>query len=121
MSSKKREEEPGSFGYALAKALRPASDWPNKDDLLDVVYWGKQVFALVIGILFGLVPLTGIFAIGLYVVISTMIVQHFVVHYQKVDEDEVGGFWELAKEGFGAAFATYMVSWITVYSSVHHS
>ncbi|KAK6027717.1 hypothetical protein OSTOST_06251 [Ostertagia ostertagi] len=38
-----------------------------------------------------------------------------------VDEDDVGGFWELAKEGFGSAFATFMVAWITVYSAVYQS
>lgn len=37
----------------------------------------------------------------------------------QVDEDSLGGFWELAKEGFGSAFATFMVSWIGVYSASH--
>lgn len=37
----------------------------------------------------------------------------------QMDEDTLGGFWELAKEGFGAAFATFMVAWIGVYSAVH--
>jgi len=36
--------------------------------------------------------------------------------FQKDDED-FGGFWEVAKEGFGAAFATFMVSWVTAYSA----
>uniref|UniRef100_A0A1I8BKK7 YqzM family protein n=1 Tax=Meloidogyne hapla TaxID=6305 RepID=A0A1I8BKK7_MELHA len=33
------------------------------------------------------------------------------------DDEDFGGFWEVAKEGFGAAFATFMVSWVTAYSA----
>ncbi|KAE9420641.1 hypothetical protein Angca_007384, partial [Angiostrongylus cantonensis] len=104
----------------LAKAIRAGSEWSDKDELLDVVYWGRQVvLSLIIGIAFGVTSMHGILAILAYVAISTVVAQHFVVKYQQVDEDEVGGFWELAKEGFGSAFATFMVSWITVYSAVH--
>ncbi|KJH46299.1 Rab5-interacting protein [Dictyocaulus viviparus] len=106
---------------SLAKAFRAGSEWSDKDELLDVVYWGKQVLSLIVGITFGAVSMHGILAIVAYIVISTVVAQNFVVKYQQVDEDEVGGFWELAKEGFGSAFATFMVSWITVYSAVHHN
>ncbi|EYC42123.1 hypothetical protein Y032_0541g3173 [Ancylostoma ceylanicum] len=105
----------------LSKALHGGSEWSDKDELLDVVYWGKQILSLIIGITFGAASMHGVLAILAYVVISTMVAQHFVVKYQQVDEDEVGGFWELAKEGFGSAFATFMVAWITVYSALYHS
>uniref|UniRef100_A0A158P7Q7 RSN1_7TM domain-containing protein n=1 Tax=Angiostrongylus cantonensis TaxID=6313 RepID=A0A158P7Q7_ANGCA len=107
--------------FQLAKAIRAGSEWSDKDELLDVVYWGRQVLSLIIGIAFGVTSMHGILAILAYVAISTVVAQHFVVKYQQVDEDEVGGFWELAKEGFGSAFATFMVSWITVYSAVHQN
>ncbi|CAJ0582202.1 unnamed protein product, partial [Mesorhabditis spiculigera] len=103
----------------LSKALTSGSDWSDKDEILDVLYWGRQVLALLIGIVFGVVPMHGIFALGGYVAISTVLAHQFVIKYQKLDEDYLGGFWEIAKEGFGAAFATFMVSWITVYSSLH--
>ncbi|EPB69517.1 Rab5-interacting protein, partial [Ancylostoma ceylanicum] len=107
--------------FQLSKALHGGSEWSDKDELLDVVYWGKQILSLIIGITFGAASMHGVLAILAYVVISTMVAQHFVVKYQQVDEDEVGGFWELAKEGFGSAFATFMVAWITVYSALYHS
>ncbi|CAD6186922.1 unnamed protein product [Caenorhabditis auriculariae] len=109
-----------SWTATLGKALRPGQDWPDKDELLDVVYWGKQVLSLFVGIVFGVTPLYGILALIGYVAISSVIAQHYVVKFQKVDEEEVGGFWELAKEGFGAAFATFMVTWITIYTTLHH-
>ncbi|GMR59630.1 hypothetical protein PMAYCL1PPCAC_29825, partial [Pristionchus mayeri] len=104
----------------LAKALRPGSEWSDKDDLLDVLYWGRQVFALVVGIVFGVIPLSGILAIAAYAAVSTLVGQYFVVNYQGADEEQMGGFWELAKEGFGTAFATFLVAWITTYSAIHH-
>lgn len=50
---------------------------------------------------------------------STVIGHLYVTAYQKVDEESVGGFWELAKEGFGSAIATFMVAWIVAYSAFH--
>ncbi|GMS80692.1 hypothetical protein PENTCL1PPCAC_2867, partial [Pristionchus entomophagus] len=113
-------EEESGWSAILAKALRPGADWPDKDDLLDVLYWGRQVFALVLGVIFGVIPLSGVLSIVAYVAVSTLAGQYFVVNYQGADEEQMGGFWELAKEGFGTAFATFLVSWITTYSAIHH-
>ncbi|KAK6023323.1 Rab5-interacting protein [Ostertagia ostertagi] len=124
MSTSKRPPtvaEEYSWTESLSKALRAGSDWSDKDELLDVVYWGKQLLSLIIGIAFGAFSMHGILAILAYIAVSTMVAQHFVVKFQQVDEDDVGGFWELAKEGFGSAFATFMVAWITVYSAVYQS
>ncbi|MCP9262512.1 Rab5-interacting protein [Dirofilaria immitis] len=82
----------------LAKALVSGSDWPDKDELLDVLYWGRQILALMIGIFWGFIPLHGFLAIVLYIVISTTLGQLYATNFQKVDEDSLGGFWELAKK-----------------------
>ncbi|CAJ0957098.1 unnamed protein product, partial [Mesorhabditis belari] len=123
MSSRRHgsDGEPPKSGWkgTLSKALTSGSDWSDKDEILDVIYWGRQAVALLIGIIFGVVPVNGIIGLGGYVAISTVVIHQFVVKYQKLDEDYLGGFWELAKEGFGAAFATFMVSWITVYSALY--
>jgi len=95
------------------------ADWPDKDELLDVLYWARQVLALVIGLVWGVVPFHGLLAIILYVAVTTVIGHLYVTSYQKVDEDLIGGFWDVAKEGFGSAFATFMVSWIGLYSALH--
>ena len=103
----------------IAKALKRGSHWADKDDLLDVIYWGRQIFSLAIGVFWGLIPLKGIVALFLYVALSTLIGHFYLTWYQEKDDEDFGGFWEIAKEGFGAAFATFMVSWITVYSAIH--
>ncbi|EYC42122.1 hypothetical protein Y032_0541g3173 [Ancylostoma ceylanicum] len=70
----------------LSKALHGGSEWSDKDELLDVVYWGKQILSLIIGITFGAASMHGVLAILAYVVISTMVAQHFVVKYQQVNQ-----------------------------------
>ncbi|PAV84880.1 hypothetical protein WR25_06477 isoform A [Diploscapter pachys] len=117
----KAEDGDPSWTQTLQKAFRSGGDWQDKDELLDVVYWGKQILAVLIGVVFGLTPLYGILAIATYVAISTLVTQHYVTKFQGIDEEELGGFWELAKEGFGSAFASFMVSWITVFSAVYHT
>ena len=51
----------------------------------------------VLGVLWGLVPFHGLLAIILYVAIITVSCHLYVTVYQGVDEESVGGFWELAK------------------------
>uniref|UniRef100_A0A183BS59 DUF727 domain-containing protein n=1 Tax=Globodera pallida TaxID=36090 RepID=A0A183BS59_GLOPA len=41
----------------ISKALRRRSQWSDKDELLDVLYWGRQLLSLCIGICWGLVPM----------------------------------------------------------------
>lgn len=60
------------------------SEWQDKDELLDVIYWGRQVLGLAIGIIWGAIPLHGLFAIVLYVVITTVAGQFYVSSFQKV-------------------------------------
>lgn len=45
------------------RALTRKSEWPDKDEFLDVIYWSRQVIGLVIGLFWGLLPLKGFIAI----------------------------------------------------------
>lgn len=101
------------------KAITKSSEWPDKEELLDVVYWSRQVLAVGIGVLFGLVPIAGILGILLYCAITTFTLNFYVSEFQKQDIEDLGGFFELAKEGFMSAFASFLVVWIIVYSTLH--
>ncbi|KAF7633224.1 hypothetical protein Mgra_00007415, partial [Meloidogyne graminicola] len=57
----------------IIKALSRRSCWVDKDELLDIVYWGKQILSLLIGLLWGLIPLKGFVALFLYIMISTIV------------------------------------------------
>jgi len=105
----------------LSRAITSCSSWPDKEELLDVVYWSRQLLALVMGLLWGVLPLTGIIAIILYVAATTLALNFYVIGFQKQDIEEYGGFMEVAKEGFMSALATFLVMWIIVYTSMHFS
>lgn len=105
----------------FSRAITKSSSWPDKDELLDVVYWSRQLLALVLGMIWGLLPLTGIFGILLYVAATTLMLNSYVTSFQKQDIEDYGGFMDVAKEGFMSAFATFLVAWIIVYSSMHFS
>lgn len=103
----------------VVKALTPNSKWEDKDDLLDIVYWSRQLIALVIGFVWGLIGIKGILGILTYCAITAVVMNFYVTNLQGQDLDDYGGFFELAKEGFMSSFATFLVMWIIVYSSFY--
>jgi len=102
------------------KSMTVNSEWENKDDLLDVIYWLRQVFAIINGIAWGLLPVQGLFGIALFLAINCLIVYIYTSKYQKVDEDDFGGIQELLKEGLFTAFAVFVVSWVMVYTATYN-
>jgi len=105
----------------FTRAITQGSLWPEKEELLDVVYWSRQLLAMALGLIWGLVPLYGIIAIAVYVGASAVILNFYVTGFQNQDIEEYGGFMEVAKEGFMSAFASFLVTWIITYTSMHES
>ncbi|KRY61557.1 Pre-mRNA-splicing factor ISY1 -like protein [Trichinella britovi] len=95
-------------GELFSKAIQAKSDWTDKDDLLDVIYWFKQIFSLLFGIGCGLLPVEGFSVIAFYLMVSTLVTHFYITAFQCFDEDELGGISEVFKEGFSSAFATFM-------------
>uniref|UniRef100_A0A0K0EQ46 Hexosyltransferase n=1 Tax=Strongyloides stercoralis TaxID=6248 RepID=A0A0K0EQ46_STRER len=111
--------EKPSIISSISKALKPNSEWYSKDEILDVVYWGKQILSIAIGIVWGLLPFTGIGSILAFAVASGVSSHLYVTRFQGYDEDDLGGFFEIAKEGLSTAFATFMITWIITYTLFH--
>ncbi|XP_057291216.1 GEL complex subunit OPTI-like [Hydractinia symbiolongicarpus] len=101
------------------KSLTIDAAWDEKDDLLDVIYWMRQVFAVINGIAWGLIPLQGILGLGLFFAINCAIVYIYISKFQKIDEDDYGGIQEILKEGLFTAFAVFLVCWIMIYTGLH--
>lgn len=104
---------------SLHKAITAKSNFEDKDELLDIVYWGRQIVGLVLGVIFGLIPLKGSPAIALFVALSCGITYLYCIKFQCIDEEEYGGLWEILKEGFVTGFASFMVVWIIVYTGIN--
>ncbi|XP_030068845.1 GEL complex subunit OPTI isoform X2 [Microcaecilia unicolor] len=100
ISARRKEEHAVSNGAVKAspwsKALRGDSVWEDKDEFLDVIYWFRQIIAIVLGVIWGIVPLKGFVGIA--------------ISFQQIDEEEYGGTWELTKEGFMTSFALFLPS-----------
>jgi GEL complex subunit OPTI len=101
----------------LQKVLSRDSDW-EKEDLCDVLYWGRQMFAVVAGIVWGVLAITGFLGIAGYAALAGFVFFSFYTKVLEVDDEEFGR-WDLATEGFGTAFGVFMVSWICTYSTFH--
>lgn len=110
----------GSVSATVKKAFKKNSSWEDKDEFLDVIYWFRQVLAILLGIIWGLLPLKGILAIALFALINAGVLYIYFTNFQKIDEEEYGGPWELTKEGFMTSFALFLVIWIIFYSAVHY-
>ncbi|XP_056644070.1 GEL complex subunit OPTI isoform X2 [Diorhabda sublineata] len=91
---------------AWSRAFTSNSEWPDKEEFLDVIYWFRQALGILLGIIWGLIALKGF--LGL------------MLNFQNVDEDEYGGAWELTKEGFMTSFAGFLVTWIIIYSGLYY-
>ncbi|KAJ8936125.1 hypothetical protein NQ318_022207 [Aromia moschata] len=102
------------------RAFTSTSDWPDKEEFLDVIYWARQALGIILGIVWGLLPLEGFLGIMLFVLINAGVIYFYFSNFQNIDEEEYGGAWELTKEGFMTSFAGFLVTWIIIYSGLYH-
>jgi hypothetical protein len=74
----------------------------------------------VIGILFGIIPLTGFVGLASFGLASSAYVYLYCTLFANIDDEEAhGGIFEIIKEGFMTNAASFIVTWIIVYSYVH--
>ena len=128
-------EKTMSVWSSVNKIFTYQADWPEKEEFLDVIYWSRQILGLVIGCVWGLLPLKGFIGILLFGALSAgliyvwftavqgeLAVKIFLVktdYFPGIDEAEYGGAWELTKEGFLSGTAGFFVTWIIVYTGLH--
>lgn len=121
--SRSKSEKNGNGGKCevsvWTRAITANSEWPDKEEFLDVIYWTRQVIGIIVGIGWGLIPLKGFLALLLFVLVNAGITYLYFSSFQQIDEEEFGGVWELTKEGFMTSFAGFLVTWIIIYSGLH--
>ncbi|KAI3381571.1 hypothetical protein SNEBB_008730 [Seison nebaliae] len=91
-------------------------DWKDKDDFLDSVYWGRQLMALITGIIWGFLPLVGYIGILLFIAVNIVTITIYTKFFQRVNDEDYGGMLEIFKEGMGACIAIFMLSWISSFT-----
>lgn len=91
--------------------------WEDKDDVLDAVYWYRQVLAIVMGVIWGLLGLTGILGFVSFAVLNS-IAAYAIANRTGYDFDP-DEYYLSVKEGFMTTLATFLVTWIVTYTATH--
>ncbi|CAK9797043.1 Respirasome Complex Assembly Factor 1 [Anthophora quadrimaculata] len=121
--SRSKSENIGNGGKCelsvWTRAITANSEWPDKEEFFDVIYWARQAIGIIVGIGWGLIPLTGLVALLSFILVNAGVTYLYFSNFQQIDEEEFGGMWELIKEGFVTSIAGFLVTWIIIYSGWH--
>lgn len=117
MTTKSSSGEEGQKGPLWRRVLSPRQHWDDKDEFLDGLYWMRQIVSISLGVVWGVLQLAGFIAMAMYIIISSVIVFGYTLLYQNVDAEEVGGAWEVLKEGFMSSYALFLITWIIFYTA----
>nr|CAG4647598.1 EOG090X0M4M [Megafenestra aurita] len=115
-NKKEKPELPSVWSRMLSKN----AEWPDKDEFLDVIYWARQILAIILGLVWGVFSIQGFLGLSLFAAANAGLLYIYFSSFQSIDEEEYGGAWELTKEGFMTSFAGFLVTWTIVYSGLHH-
>mmetsp|Transcript_34610 Transcript_34610/g.80941 ORF Transcript_34610/g.80941 Transcript_34610/m.80941 type:complete len:121 (-) Transcript_34610:68-430(-) len=99
----------------LAKVTRRDEDW-QKSEILEAVHWFRQFQGLVLGILFGLIPIEGYVGNVAFLIVNSVLPLIFVTSWLGCDEDDFGGRVELIKESMSAAYLSFAFWWVVTYT-----
>jgi len=103
------------------KAFTRNSQWEDKEQFLDVIYWIRQILGVIVGIALGLTPLKGYVGLASFLVINSGLPYLYMINFQAIDYDDYGGLWELTKEGFALSMAGFLMVWTVTYTVAHQS
>lgn len=92
-------------------------DW-DTDEVLDSVYWLRQLLAVVCGVIWGAAPLTGLIAFLAFVAVVFGGIAIWTGR-QGIDTDLHGGGNAVYNEGVGPALALFVLTWVTTYTALH--
>lgn len=54
-----------TFSQLVKLGLTKNAEWPDEEIFLDWIYWSRQIVGLFLGVIWGLIPLTGFFGLAL--------------------------------------------------------
>ncbi|XP_070506199.1 GEL complex subunit OPTI [Chironomus tepperi] len=107
-----------SFSALMKMGLSSKTEWPDTEIFLDWIYWSRQIVGLFLGLIWGVIPLTGFIGLIAFGLCSSGYVYLYCTTHN-IDDEEHGGIWEIVKEGFMTNFASFLVTWIITYSCMH--
>lgn len=91
----------------------------DKDEFMNVFYWGRQVFAFMLAVVYGVVPLKGTGALLLFIGINIGIVYLYAANRQNKKHGTYIGAWELMKNGFITSSVGFIIVWLIVFRTIY--
>lgn len=105
---------------SISKALKYNAKWDTDNFVKfpEAVHWLRQLIALSCGLVCGLLPVTGVVAIVVFLFLNTYIPYYYYTTYANVNVDDFGAQ-KLLMEGYQSSAALFMLVWVLVFSSLH--
>ncbi|KXZ56092.1 hypothetical protein GPECTOR_2g974 [Gonium pectorale] len=116
--AKGKAGQPSSQGLAsYLERIRqgPEASW-TKDELLTCVHWQKQLTALIIGVVWGFLPLKGLEGFIYFFVVQLLSTIVFYRGVLRVDEEVHGGVGEALVDGFHTSTAMFVLFWVLTFN-----
>eukprot|EP00270_Netrium_digitus_P009073 TRINITY_DN2753_c0_g1_i3.p1 TRINITY_DN2753_c0_g1~~TRINITY_DN2753_c0_g1_i3.p1 ORF type:complete len:129 (-),score=20.65 TRINITY_DN2753_c0_g1_i3:338-724(-) len=105
-------------GFNWRKLVDRDHDW-DRDELGDVLHWMRQIEALICGLIWGLIPLTGGLWFAAFMALNLGSVFLYYNQLLCIDEEDFGGHSVLMQEGMLSSVGLFMLVWILIYSCVY--
>jgi hypothetical protein len=108
-------ENKSLFSKALAREAEL-----TKEEIYDILFYLKEIFGALIGVLIALIGITGLPGIIAFAIAISLLSYLYVFKYLGVDE-EVVETKDVLKEHFMNGFFPFMLSWIVTYNLINFS
>ena len=87
----------------------------EKDEILDVLFWFRQLVSVLFGLAAGLSGQTGAAVIIMYVMLMFASSYYYQTIYLEIDPEDFNPN-ELMMEGLGNCVGLFLLSWILLYT-----
>jgi hypothetical protein len=101
----------------LKKAFKMGEEF-TKEEVFDILFYAKEVFGLILGVVIALAGVMGLIGIVAFVLAISLLNYLYVYRFLGVD-DEVVETKDVLKEHFMNGFFPFLLSWVIVYNLIN--
>jgi hypothetical protein len=91
----------------------------TKEEVLDILFYMKEVFGFIIGIIVGVIGLMGLTGLIAYVLAASILSYLYVYKFLGVEEDTVETK-DTLKEHFMNGFFPFLLTWIILHNLINY-
>ena len=118
MSKKQSTSEDTKSTLQKAFAFGSEYDKANFKEFGDVVFWLKFLVAFPVGLLCGILPITGLPGLLMYPAVVWLVIKAYTTRLLSVDEEDFPPG-QLFMDNFQASYALFLLTWVITYTALH--